>query len=117
VARHLDPAPFARELAFAVEDEGAALDAADFLPVHALQLHDAELLAERLVGVRQQLERELDLGLEGLVGFQRVVFGIEIQDQRLAACAGEGEGAAAGGRKAELADRLACCFQSCLGLL
>jgi len=34
------------------------------LPVHVLHLHDAELPAERLVGVRQQLEREIHLGFE-----------------------------------------------------
>jgi len=46
----------------------------------------------------------------------RVVLGIEIQDERLAARDGESERAAAGGRKAELADRLADCFQVALRL-
>ena len=72
MARHLDPAPFARQHPPAIDDEGAALDAADFLPVHVLHLHDAELLADRLVGVRQQLERELHLCLETLVRLDRV---------------------------------------------
>ena len=47
---------------------------------------------------------------------RRVVLRIEIQDELLAAGAREGEGGAAGRRKAEIADRLADCFQSCLGL-
>ena len=72
MARHLDPAPFARQNPLLVEDEGAALDAADFLPVHVLHLHDTELRADRLVGVRQQLEREPHLRLEALVRLQRV---------------------------------------------
>ena len=72
MARHLDTAPFAREHPFFVDHEGAALDAADFLPVHVLHLHDTELPADRLVGVRQQLERELHLRLEALVRPQRV---------------------------------------------
>ena len=72
MARHLDPAPFARQHPLAVDNEGAALDTADFLPVQVLHLHDAELPADRLVGVRQQLERELHLRLEALVRLQRV---------------------------------------------
>ena len=72
MARHLDPAPFARQHPLVIDDEGAALDAADFLPVQVLHLHDAELLADRLVGVRKQLERELHLRLEALVRPERV---------------------------------------------
>src|SRR5439155_24718852 len=68
----LDPAPFAREHPVPVEGEGAALDAADLLPVQVLQLHDTELLADRLVGVRKQLEREPHLFLEALVRGRRI---------------------------------------------
>jgi len=45
-----------------------------------------------------------------------VVAGVEIQDQLAAALAGESEGAAAGGGKAEVRDRLAYGFQSFLSL-
>ena len=83
MARHLDPAPFARQHPLLVENEGAALDAADFLPVHVLQLHDTELLADRLVGVRQQLEREPHLRLEALVRLQRVARDAVDVDARL----------------------------------
>src|SRR5262245_33942195 len=55
VAGNLDAAPFARQLAFAIDHEGAALDAADLFAVHVFHLHDAELRADRLVRVRQQL--------------------------------------------------------------
>jgi len=72
VARHLDPAPFARQHAVLIDDEGAALDAADLSPVHVLHLHHAEQLAHRLVLVRQQVERELHLGLEAFVRLQRI---------------------------------------------
>src|SRR5262245_25695733 len=68
----LDPAPFARQHPVGSDDEGAALDAADFLPVQVLQLHDFELLADRLIRVREQLEREPHLLLEALVRGERV---------------------------------------------
>jgi len=42
----------------------------------------------------------------------RVVLGVEVQNQLVAALAGEAEGAAAGGGKAEVLDRLAYGFQS-----
>src|SRR5258708_3413532 len=68
----LDPAPFAREHPFCVDYEGAALDAADFLPVQRFKLHHTELLAHRLIGVREQLEREPHLFLEALVRGSRI---------------------------------------------
>src|SRR5687768_14291746 len=68
----LDPAPFTHEHPFLVDDEGAALDAADFLPVHQLLLHDTELPADRLIRIRKQIEREPHLFLEALVGGERV---------------------------------------------
>ena len=46
VAGHLDAAPFARELAVAVDDERAALDAAHLLAVHVLHPDDVELRAQ-----------------------------------------------------------------------
>src|SRR5215213_11428608 len=67
MAWYSNTAPFARQHALAVEDKGAALDAADLSTVHVLQLHHAELLADRLFGVGQQLDRKPHLGLELLV--------------------------------------------------
>src|SRR5437879_7791210 len=66
VARNLDAAPLAPDHAIAVEDEGAALDAAHLLAVHVFHLHDAELVANLLALVGEQLERKLHLGLEVL---------------------------------------------------
>ena len=69
---HFHPAPFAQQPALLIDDEGAALDAADLSPVQELVLHHAERLAGGLVAVGQELERKLLLGLEVLVRFQRV---------------------------------------------
>src|SRR5215467_5217631 len=67
VSRDLDAAPFAPDHAIAVQDEGAALDAAHLLPVHVLHLHDVELLAHVLGLVGKQVEREAHFRLEALV--------------------------------------------------
>src|SRR4029453_16970719 len=56
----------------AVDDEGAALDAAHLLTVHVLHLDDAELLAQCLVRVRDEFEREAHLRLEAFVRLQAV---------------------------------------------
>jgi hypothetical protein len=72
VARHFHPAPFARQPPLLVDQERAALDAADLSPVEQLVFHHAEQLADRLLGVRQQLEGEFQLGLEGFMRPQRV---------------------------------------------
>src|SRR5439155_1913819 len=72
MAWNLDPAPFAPENAVAVEHEGAAFDAAYFFPVQVLHLHHAELIADRFVFVRKQLERKAHFGLEILVRLQAV---------------------------------------------
>ena len=72
MARHFHPAPFGRQPSPLVDDEGAALDAADLSPVQELVLHHAEGLAGGLVGVGQELEWKLLLGLEPLMRFQRV---------------------------------------------
>src|SRR5262245_38923864 len=72
MAWYSNPAPLARQPPPVVEDEGAALDAADLSPVHVLELHHPALLADRLVLVREQLERELHLGLEALVRLEGI---------------------------------------------
>src|SRR5262245_9383207 len=72
VARNLDPAPLAPDDAVAIEDEGAALDAAYLLAVHVLHLHDAELIADFLILIRKELEGKAHLGLEALVRLDAV---------------------------------------------
>src|SRR5215470_3489120 len=72
VARNLDPAPLAPDDAVAVEDEGAALDAAHLLAVHVLDFHHAELAADFLALVGEKLEGKPHLGLEILVRLQAV---------------------------------------------
>src|ERR1700730_18035997 len=64
---HFHSAPFLSHLAGAVNHKGAALDAAHFLAVHVLHLHDTELSAQRLVRIGEELERESHLGLEVLM--------------------------------------------------
>src|SRR4051812_47613203 len=68
VAGDLHAAPFARDAALPVDHEGAALDAAHLLAVHVLHLHHAEDAAALLFGVGEQLEREVHLFPEPLVG-------------------------------------------------
>jgi hypothetical protein len=72
VARHFHPAPFAQQPSLLIDDEGAALDAADLSSVQELVLDHAEGLAGGLVGVGQELEWKLLLCLEALVRLQRV---------------------------------------------
>src|SRR6185369_4840347 len=72
VAGDLHPAPFAAQYAAAVDDEGAAFDAAHLLAVHVLHFHDAEQRAHRLVAVRTEFEGKILLGLEVLVRFDAV---------------------------------------------
>ena len=72
VAFGLDAAPFATKDALAVDDEGAALDAANRFSVQLLVLDDAELRAERLAAVGKQVERQVLFGLEVLVRAQAV---------------------------------------------
>jgi len=50
-----------------VDEEGAALDALHLLAVHDLVLDDAEHVAELFLGVRDQLERQLEVLLEAVV--------------------------------------------------
>src|SRR3954462_7215297 len=64
MAWYSNTAPFAQKHPVTGYDKGAALDAADLSTVHVLELHHAELLADGLFRVRQQLEGELQLGLE-----------------------------------------------------
>src|SRR5262245_22241396 len=66
MTRNLHPSPFAPDHAIAVENEGAALDAAHLLAVHVLHLHYTKLIADRLFLVRKQIEGKIHLGLEAL---------------------------------------------------
>ena len=62
-------------------------------------------------GLPELLEGVAEIGaLLGAAG--RVVAGVEVQDQLVAALVGESEGAAAGRGKAEILDRLTYGFQS-----
>jgi hypothetical protein len=72
VTRYFNAAPLADKLAVGANEEGRALDAPDFLAIHVLHLHDAELPAQRLVRVGEELERESHLGLEVLMRLQAV---------------------------------------------
>jgi hypothetical protein len=72
VARHFHPAPCAQQPSLFVEDERAALDAADLSPVQELVLDHAEGLAGGLVRVGQELEWKLVPGFESLVRPERV---------------------------------------------
>src|SRR5262245_10678896 len=72
MARHLDTAPLAAHDAPGIDRKGAALDAAYLSAIHVFHLDDAVELAHRFVGVGEQLERELHLGLEALVRLQAV---------------------------------------------
>src|SRR5690606_13633890 len=86
VTRHLDPAPLVRERAGAVDHERGALDAAHLAAVHVLQLHDAEALAQRFVGIGDQLVGEAELRLESLVGLQAVARNAEHDGAGLDEC-------------------------------
>ena len=99
MAWHFHTAPFARQHPFFVDDEGAALDAADLSTVEELVLDHAEGLAGGLLGVGQELEWKPLLRPEPLVGLAvqvakvaalrgaagGVVLGVEVEDQPLAA--------------------------------
>ena len=84
MARHFHPAPCARELSLLVDDEGAALDAADLFSVHVLGLHDAKLVSATQLGVT--------------LAEVRVVLGIEVE-KRLSALLAQSEVAATGAGK------------------
>src|SRR6056297_930645 len=72
VALHLHLAPFPAQFALVVDQEGAALDTHHLAPVHVLLLDHVELAADLLLGIGQQVEGELVLGAEFLVGGDRV---------------------------------------------
>src|SRR5262249_22369568 len=72
VPRNFDATPLTHEPAAIVKDEGAALYAAHLAAVHVFHSYDVEQPARFFVRVRQQVEREIRLGFEILVGFQAV---------------------------------------------
>src|SRR5438046_9097151 len=72
VARHFDPSPFLYKSAIAVDQKCRSLDSPDLSAIHVLHLDHAELLAELLVLVGDELEGELHLGLEALVRLHAV---------------------------------------------
>jgi hypothetical protein len=109
VARHFHPAPCAQQPRLLVDDEGAALNAADLSPVQVLVLHDAERAAGLLVGIGKELERKLQLGLEP--GAPELLVEVAEIGTRGAALAGKLERAAAGAGKTEVGYRLAERFQ------
>src|SRR5690606_28366853 len=67
MAGHFDLAPLLRQLAVLVDQEGAALNAHEFLAVHFLKLDHVEQLAQGAILVAEQLERKLLLALEVVV--------------------------------------------------
>ncbi|SCU75720.1 hypothetical protein CNECB9_2480019 [Cupriavidus necator] len=67
MVRHLDAAQLVAHDALAVDDEGAALNAPVLLAIEFFHLDDIEQRAHGFVGVRDQLEGQLKLGLEVLV--------------------------------------------------
>jgi len=75
--RDLDLAPFAPELAVRIDKEGATLDAHELAPIKGFLLDDVKLAAEFLVRIREQVERQLLLGLEFLVRGETVPRGAE----------------------------------------
>src|SRR5690625_5892804 len=57
-------APFLAQDAVGIDQEGAALYAEHLATVHVLFLDDVEQLADLLIGIRQELERQLVLLLD-----------------------------------------------------
>src|SRR5438105_7012154 len=72
VSGHLDAAPFLRNLAVAIDDERASLDAAHFLAVHVFHLDDAEFAAQLFIRIRDEFEGKPHLRLESLVRLERI---------------------------------------------
>ena len=72
VAGDLHFAPLLDQHAGAVDEEGGALDATHLLAIHVLQSDDVEQRAERLIGVADQREGQLQLLTEVGVAFQAV---------------------------------------------
>ena len=64
---HFDFAPFVDERAFGVDDKGAALNADDLFAIHHFLLDDVKLAAQSLFGIADQLERQLQIGLEAVM--------------------------------------------------
>src|SRR5690606_29609835 len=75
VAGHLEAAPFAQQGAGRSDQECRAFYAANLFAVHVLLLDDAVLGAELFVRIRDQLERQPELGLEAFVGADAVARG------------------------------------------
>ena len=81
MARHFHAAPLLAQHALFVDQEGAAVNAEVFLAVELFQLDHVEQLAQGLVLVRDQLEREGLLALEVFMGLQAVTR--DAKDQRI----------------------------------
>ena len=72
MAGHFHRAPFARDAAFGVDDEAAALDAAHLLAVHVFHLDHLELRAERFVRIRDERKWETKLRAKVIVRLHAV---------------------------------------------
>ena len=70
VGLHLSP--LAKELSVRTDQKRRPLDAAHLAPVHILHFDHVELLAQLLIGIRNELEGKAHLGLEILVRLQAV---------------------------------------------
>src|SRR6266581_2181723 len=102
VAGNLDAAPFAPKQALPVDEEGAALDAADLLAIQVLHLDDGEEGAGGFVGIDEQFEGQAELGLEPLMRAETVARNAEHRAAELGEAGVEvaellGFGGAAGG--------------------
>src|SRR6056297_2387026 len=65
--------PAARDADHAVDQEGRAFDAHEFLAIHALFLPDAERFADLVLGIRQERHREPVLVAEFVVAGDAVL--------------------------------------------
>ena len=69
---NLDAAPFAPDDALAVQNEGAAFDAAHLPAIHVFHLDDAELIAQFFLAVGKQVEGKAVFRLEVFMRFEAV---------------------------------------------
>jgi hypothetical protein len=62
-----DLAPFAGQAAFLVDQKGAALDTQHLYAVHVFGFNHVEQAAQAFVSIRDQFERQAELGFEVFV--------------------------------------------------
>ena len=72
MAGYLDPTPFVAQHAVLVDEEGAAINAEVLLAVEFFQLDHVKQLAQSLISIADQIEREGLLTFEVFMGLQAV---------------------------------------------